>query len=425
MQKREEARAICYAGILILIAGLIRLALIKSGLARSSWIDLSIYRSAGALFNAGINPFDPDQLSGAAAEIIRVDPRYFDSYASDPSRFSYYVSGNPPFSVLFWALLEFLGRGTALFHQLVYAGFDIIVYCLALFLHRQICSKISVADVIGISLLTIFNPMVIWWGTWLPEEKQVQTALVLGLLLLMSRPRIVTTGLITGLVVLFKAVGLPLALIVAIQVALKKDFRALLKFVVGGVIPLGASFIFFGTKFIEPLWSRLKDQSSQTAIHDSMWVIAPSLFHLRYALTLIVLIGGILFSFTNLPRDWRAQFWGVWISFVSVMMLTVAGSWDRQMMVLLPTYLLLYSLKPKLRTLLLVQVVAFSWFYFWCVWLGDQIGFAPPTVNAGSWVSFLLVGAIFFTLFFDLIFQMMRRQNPRELRLQRFRWFTR
>jgi hypothetical protein len=413
-KREQEGTHVFYCAVLlIVIAMAIRLGLIKYGLAQSSWIDLKIYRSAGALFNAGINPFDSLAVNGAAAESIRVDPRYFDSWASDPSVFSYYVSSNPPLSVLFWAVLEFLGRGTALFHQLVYSSFDILVYCIALLLHRQITSKIRLVDVIGISLLTIFNPIVIWWGTWLPEEKQVQTALVLSLLLLMSRPRFVITGIVTSLVVLFKAVGLPLALVVAIHLALKRDLRAFLKFAVGGLVPLIASFVFFGVKFIEPLLSRLKDQSSQVAIHDSMWVIAPSLFNLRLVLTLVVMFVGVLFSLRNMQSDWKFQFWGIWISLISVMMLTVAGSWDRQMMVLLPTYLILYSLKPNLRALILIQAISFSWFYFWCIWLGDNFGFTPPTLNAGPWVSFLSVGAIFATLLFDLVSSMLRKQTQK------------
>jgi hypothetical protein len=414
LQREQEGTQVFYCAVLlVVIAMAIRLALIKYGLAQSTWIDLKIYRSAGALFNAGINPFDSFAVNGAAAESIRVDPRYFDSWASDPSVFSYYVSGNPPLSVLFWAVLEFLGRGTALFHQLVYSSFDIVVYCIALLLHRQITTKIRLIDVIGISLLTIFNPIVIWWGTWLPEEKQVQTALVLSLLLLMSRPRFLITGLVTSLVVLFKAVGLPLAIVVAVHLALKRDLRAFLKFAVGGLIPLVASLVFFGAKFIEPLLTRLKSQSSQTVIHDSMWVIAPSLFNLRLVLTLVVAFVGVLFSLRNIRSEWKFQFWGIWISFVTVMMLTVSGSWDRQMMVLLPTYLILYSLKPNLRALLLAQAIAFSWFYFWCVWLANQLGFVAPTVNGGPWVSFFSVGSIFFTLLFDLVSSMLREQTQK------------
>jgi hypothetical protein len=144
-----------------------------------------------------------------------------------------------------------------------------------------------------------------------------------------------------------------------------------------------------------------------------MWVIAPSLFNLRLVLTLVVMFVGVLFSLRNMQSDWKFQFWGIWISLISVMMLTVAGSWDRQMMVLLPTYLILYSLKPNLRALILIQAISFSWFYFWCIWLGDNFGFTPPTLNAGPWVSFLSVGAIFATLLFDLVSSMLRKQTQK------------
>jgi hypothetical protein len=409
--KSEEHRAFFWAVLFAVVAMAIRIALMKFGLAQSNGIDLKIYRSAGALFNAGINPFDADQVNGAAAQAIRIDPQYFDAWTSEPSRFHYYVSSNPPFSVLFWALLEFLGRGTALFHQLVYSSFDVVTYCLALLLHRQITSKLRLVDVVGISLVTIFNPLVIWWGTWQPEEKQVQTALVLGLLLLMSRPRFAVTGVVTGLVVLYKAVGLPLALAVAFHVALKKDLRAFLKFVAGGLVPVIASFVFFENKFIEPLLTRLMDQSSQVPIHDSMWVIAPSLVSLRYLLAFFVLLAGVLFSYNNLRSGQRIQFCAVWISVPLVMILTLGGSWDRQLMALIPTYLMLYALRPRLRVLLLIQVTAISWYYFWSIRLCYYFGLTPSPLNPGPLVSFLSLTAVLLTLLFDLIFTVLKKRT--------------
>lgn len=385
------------------LAMIIRLCLIKSGLAQSSWIDLSIYRSAGALFNNGVNPFDAQEvLQNPISELVRTDPRYFDAYASDISRWPYYVSGNPPMSVLLWSIIELLGRNSGLFHQVVYSVTDIIVFLLALLIFKQI-AVLRIRDVLALSILTVFNPIVLWWGTWLPEEKQVQTALMLLLIYFMSRPSYLMRGLTSSLVVLFKAVGLPLAAIAGLQVLKAKNINNTIIFVAGIFVPLLFSVLFFQLKFIDPLVSRLLDQSNGAPIHDSMWVVLPSLFDFRYYLALLLLVAGVIFSRINIDPQWRPPFLGVWFSLVPVMMLTISGSWDRQMMVLLPAYLLLYCLVEKTRILVIAQSIACSWIYFWYVWLGPELGFSGTVTNLGSLTSALSITGLAVTIFLGCI----------------------
>jgi hypothetical protein len=208
-------------------------------------------------------------------------------------------------------------------------------------------------------------------------------------------------GFISSSVILFKAVGLPLLLVGLVKIVRERRFKSFFLVVVGGLIPLLISFLLFGTEFIEPLTTRLNSQSNVEPLHDSLWRLFPNIFQYQIYFFIAFLLIGLFWSFV-IATNFRLTFLTLWLSLALVIILFVSGSWDRQMMGLLPVYLVVFALQEKIRAIIVLQSVLISSFYYWEVWLGRKLNLSLEIENIGPLASLLSVLFLIMTAFYDV-----------------------
>lgn len=346
--------------ILLSIALLVRIGIIEF-VALEDWINLKIYRSAGALVVEGINPYSlgPGPLS-AAADAIRMMAVYFDPHSSQLSNWPGYVSSNPPLSTLLWGGLEHLSAlvGAKLAFHYVFSFVDFVLFALGVFLARELSGKVTAKQLVAVAALTILNPLLLWFGTVLAEDKQIQTAIVLFLVLLLvqQKSNYFLLGLVSATLILFKVVGFPLLLLVAWKLFTSGKARDYIPITIGAAIPALISFWVFGWDFVQVNLNRLSQQGGSSPDHDSVYLIAPEAAQGRLWFLLVFVMVGVLLSWHLQPREPRWILVLLWLSVAFAMLYLVNGAWDRQMMGLLPVFVLLVAIKERLSTPVTVAI---------------------------------------------------------------------
>ena len=354
--------------VLLSTAVVVRIGIIEF-IALEDWINLKIYRSAGALVVEGINPYSlvPGPLSGVA-DSIRTDPVYFDPHSSQLSNWSGYVSSNPPLSTLLWAGLEFLAQllGAKLAFHYVFSFVDFVLFTLGILLVKEFSGHVSTKQLIAIAGLTILNPLLIWFGTVLAEDKQVQTALVLCLVLclIQKKTNYFLLGLFSSAVILFKVVGFPLLLLVAWRLLTSRRFRAYVQAAIGGLIPILISLWGFGWHFVQVNLNRLSQQGASSADHDSLYLLAPDAAQFRLWFVAAFFIAGVVLSRNYTSLEARLILLSLWASVAFAMLYLVNGAWDRQMMGILPVLIFLVAIRDRLSI-----GIALSFASVWMVYL--------------------------------------------------------
>ncbi len=198
--------------ILIFILGfLVRLFLIFYHKGQDENIDLSIYRETGQLVNHGVNPYDFED----GAEIrnqLRIDSIAFDAYVSESqANWDYYTSSNLPLSTLYYALIDKISNHPKLY-RIIFSLFDAILAALiALILLQWWPLKKTWADLILLAGLSAFSPAMLYVGNVLPEDKSLQTLLILASIYLAKEKKWVVSAVLLGLSVAFKGLGVFIA----------------------------------------------------------------------------------------------------------------------------------------------------------------------------------------------------------------------
>ena len=352
---------------LLTAAIVVRVGLIEF-IALENWIDLKIYRSAGALVVQGINPYSlVEGELPAVADSIRTSQEYFDPWASDLSVWYYYVSSNPPLSTLLWGFLEFMAKflGAKLAFIYFFSFVDFFLFFIALGIVKAINGTFTTRQLIAVSGLTILNPLLLWWGTILPEDKQIQTVLILALILLLVRQRrnFFWIGLTSAALILFKVVGFPLLLWVVWRLISSRSVRNYVHVVLGALLPVALSFAVFGYEFVQVNVRRLGLQSGSGPAHDSFYVLFPEFTSGRLLISAFFALSGYMLS-KHLPDlEFQWLFFLLWTSIAFTMIFLVNGSWDRQLMALLPIFIFLVAINNGLSWLLVLSSVAISSVY--------------------------------------------------------------
>jgi hypothetical protein len=338
--------------LLLSIAVVVRIGILEF-IALDDWINLKIYRSAGALVVEGINPYALGSgVLSENANSIRTDPVYFDPHSSQLTNWSGYVSSNPPLSTLLWGGLEFMAQifGAKLAFHYAFSFVDFVLFTLGVYLVREINGVVKTKQLIAVAGLTILNPLLIWFGTVLAEDKQIQTVLVLCLVLLLvqQKANFFLLGLVSATLILFKVVGFPLLLVVAWRLLGSRKPWSFIQATIGATIPVVISLLFFGWDFIQLNLNRLSQQGASSADHDSLYVLAPDAAQERLWFVSVFVIAGVLLSRYLGPLEHRLILLSLWLSVAFAMLYLVNGAWDRQMMALLPILVFLVATRERL-----------------------------------------------------------------------------
>jgi hypothetical protein len=262
--------------VLLIFAG--RFAIIAATPDRDSNADLSIYREVGELTVHGVDPYNTNDQKELREKLKSNKTGAEEIFILD--NYDHYVSANLPGSTVLYALIEIVSRGNPKAWRAMLIFGDISIALASFFFLRSVGLKLlKTSHQIAFFVSVAAWPSLIEWGTFWPEEKQFQTALMLLLAGLFARsPKspivsAVTIGVIGCLSVFFKAFGIFL-LPAALQYFIK---RPRMEFLTATGVFLAASssfFIFFHHAFLSEMLNRVSSNSS-TPAHGSPWNLLP------------------------------------------------------------------------------------------------------------------------------------------------------
>ncbi|UFS69744.1 hypothetical protein LPW11_17840 [Geomonas sp. RF6] len=184
-------------------------------------IDLGIYRNSGQLVVNHINPYD----SSDGYEIrqkLRTNNDAYNSWVSETQeRWNHYAGSNLPLTVLIlggiedlWIVAGFDGSGyaSATFYRYCFAVFDsILCVVIAMYILRFWEKRSLLFKLAAILFTAVLNPILLYQGSILPEEKGLQVAFML-LALYFARSegkvaRLILAGVFTGASIAYKGIG--------------------------------------------------------------------------------------------------------------------------------------------------------------------------------------------------------------------------
>jgi hypothetical protein len=197
-------------------AWLLRVGFIVVTPQMNSQIDLNIYVDGGQLVSNGINPYVFTE-GGALRHQLRTDSTAFHPYTcNSQSRWDYYASSNLPLSLIFYGTIDFFSTGNGFLYRLVSAFFDALLGVLIVFFMLQAFGKKQFSDLSFIEKilslgLGVLSPILFFWGVIMPEEKGIQSLLMLAALMTARSNKWLLSALLLGFSVAFKGLGVFIA----------------------------------------------------------------------------------------------------------------------------------------------------------------------------------------------------------------------
>lgn len=264
--------------VLAIVVG--RVVIVFATPDRDNNIDLSIYREVGELVIHGVDPYNFTEERELREKLKSNDVGAQE--LSVKESYDYYVSANLPGSAVLYGLIEFISRGTPKAWRIAFILGDILIALSGyFFLRRAGIGLNTVGQQLAFFVGVAGYPSLIEWGTFWPEDKQFQTAMMLflaGLFVGTPRSRInsaIAIGATGCLSILFKAFGVflvPAALHYFIK-------RPRVEFLVaaGVFVATAAPFaLHFDLSFVRLMADRLSTGSSYVAFsHASPWQFLP------------------------------------------------------------------------------------------------------------------------------------------------------
>ena len=248
----------------------------------ADFLDPRIYQGAGQTVLAGVNPYDV-----AARQSLRQHLRATmtapgtEDFTGTQESWDYYVSGNPPASTALYALFEAIAHGSRLVWRLLLVLGDVALLLGLIALLRTVNGGMETAGTqLAVFCLAVINPVLIVSGCAIPEDKQLQTALMLYAASLLLSPATTSarqalwSGFVFSLSVFFKLFGVFLFPLWLVRVR-QEGWRFALWSGFGGLVPAAAALAAFGHYFVGAMAARGVQNSIRGAEHGSPWVLLP------------------------------------------------------------------------------------------------------------------------------------------------------
>jgi hypothetical protein len=171
-------------------------------------IDLCIYIDSGQLVSNGINPYDFND-GKELRNLLRTDNVAYDEWVSrTQEKWDTYACSNLPLSLLYYGAIDYFFTGDALAYRIVFSFADALLSSLiVLFLIRYSGLKAGLFNLTFISLIGIFTPILLLWGSVIPEDKGIQILLMLLAAIFSKEKNILLSAIFLGFSVAFKGLG--------------------------------------------------------------------------------------------------------------------------------------------------------------------------------------------------------------------------
>lgn len=368
-----------------LIAFSLRLVLITATPTKNKAIDLVIYRATGQLVANSINPYDfNDNIE--LREQLRNNKDNFDEWVcSDQDHWNYYTNSNLPLASLFFGGIEYCFASSKAFRY-TYAFSDSIlaVLILAFVLKKwnyrlpdnSFFSKIpqslkqNMPLFIGLSL-GAFSPILLLWGTYIPEPKGTGILLILSAVYFSDSSNkklsIIASPVLLGFSVAFIGLGVfisPLC-IYNIYKNNEKWFRNIVLYCLVSFLACALCLVPFLPELLVMMLSRIRLAVQPLPEHGSMWskifIMLPDAWLIIKNVFILIFVG------INIAGFLRKRFTVVLLSanllFLFTIIFLMNGSMDR-MNIALISLIVLLGYGQFFRTATILWFVWFSYGLF-------------------------------------------------------------
>lgn len=355
--ERPKIRLLTYLGI-FLLAFVPRYLIIINNEEFNKHTDLQLYINAGLLIVNHINPYDFNDKV-AERQKLRLNPILNESWLMESQeKWNFYTSGNLPASQLYFGLVEFLAHSDPVNYRIIFAIVDsLLSVIIFLFVTRfWIINSSSLKVGFGI-FLGALNPVLLYWGALIPQDKGLQILLMMATVFFAIKRNIFWSAVFMGIAVCFKGLGLFLVpyciyLICDSPTSIKGYLKApnLKKTISYGLI----SFITFAVLFVPFLPEvigmmsvRLSSNLLQSPQHSSIWTIPYELWPSawRHTKTLFIVGFTVLVTYGSVTKKLDV---GIVTACILVFFVDISlnmGSLDRMNMGFLVAILILGSSK--------------------------------------------------------------------------------
>jgi hypothetical protein len=360
------------------VALTVRLLLLPLNHSKNDFIDLAIIRETGQLVNTGINIYNYSD-GKEIRERLRVDNIAHDDYVSGSQEaWDYYAACNLPMTSIFWGTICKISGNNPLVFRIVFSFFDCLLSALiALILVRYWQIKPSWFNLALILGLGALSPTLIFWGSVNPEDKGLQTLLMLSAIYFAKNNKWILSAVLLGLSVAFKGLGVfvaPLCLFIILgepKNFLKISRPQILKGLAYTLLAIFFTIVWF-IPYLPDVITMMKDRlASNTGraepAHGSIWTIffasfPGSWFVIKQSMIVIFsVIWAFVFIFRKINITAISLF--VLVLFVDIMLMQ--GSLDRMNIGIMVSMIVFGFVDLKFSKIL----AWYSIFIGWCLFI--------------------------------------------------------
>jgi hypothetical protein len=368
MYNNSNKKWVLISLVIFFLAFIPRYIIIKISEEFNKHTDLQLYINGGLLITNHINPYDFDDKKEVRKK-LRLDSQLNEPWLMESeAKWNFYTSGNLPATLLYFAAIEYFAKSNPVTYRIIFAIIDSILSVLVFIFIIQFWNIKSYYLKIGSAiLLGALNPVLLYWGGLIPEDKGMQIVLMIASLLFARHKKIGWSALFMGIAISFKGLGvflLPLCLyyICSTPRSLKElwnqlNFLKILKYGVITTLTFGVFFVPFLPEVLVMMWTRLSSNLSGPPEHSSIWTIPfnlwPSNWMLIRTTFIIFFLSLVVYGSFKKRFDFEIVSTCLLIFFVDISL--NMGSLDRMNMGFLVAILILGTASFSKETLLILS----------------------------------------------------------------------
>jgi hypothetical protein len=378
--------------------------------------DLSIYADGGQLIANGINPynFSEDTLKRST---LRNDIFAYNSFTCEnQSTWNYYSSGNLPLTLLFFGAVELAFPYNIQAYRVAFAiGDSLLSLIICLLILNYWKTTNNLLKLLAITFLGMFSPILLFEGTFIPEDKGIQILLMLSAVYFSIQSKTKINYLLAlfflGASIAYKGLGLFLIPICYLMLQTKelKTFSELfeksniisvLKFIIVLMLFTVPYFIFYYPEVFAMAQKRLSNETSITPQHSSIWCVYYYFFGMS-KLSLLRATGLsfflILLGYGLLRRRYGVVIVSLTLLLIFVNYLLYNGAMNRMNITIVATLVVL-GMYYKVDNLLFIYIAG-SFISILCIGLIDILNLLPSwDIVFGAFNIVYLLSIVYFLL---------------------------
>ena len=355
------------------LALIVRLLLILTNHTKNKFTDLNIYRETGQLVKNGLNPYKYTEDTEARNK-LRLDTIAYDPYVSQTQDvWDYFTSSNLPMSSLHYGLIDKITNSSPVAFRIIFSFFDsVLSVIIILFLIKFLQLRSNWLNLIWLLGAAALSPTLLLWGSIVPEDKGLQTLLMLSAAWLAKDKKLLLSSVLLGISVAYKGVGIfisPLCLFFIMDQP-QNIFRLGASQVKNGLIYTLLSLLFAALWFLPytpeiftMMHSRLTSNLNYEPTHGSIWTLVFKRFPETWISikSALIIVTSLIWSYTFIFRKLNIPAISLFLLVLFVDIMLLQGSLDRMNIGIMVSSILFCFIDIKYCRILIWYTIIAGW----------------------------------------------------------------